>query len=231
MLLFKNTALTSLVVLTCGFGLFGCSSVQDTPNQQIEFVTPGAQNARCDVHIGNSIYQAYPPQRITVKNSGEAMTVNCFAPGNRERTVMLEPEISKSTYGNVVTLGVGAAYDFASGAMFMYPDQVAVDFTRVFPRPNLLPNYHSPDGVVPRYEHGIEHTGPKILETRTSIDLKARTAWINEREHRKASTEFGVKGKSISSNGEYKGYQGSSDIPRLVSPYFPQSNFQGSTSF
>ncbi len=201
------------------FGLTGCSSLMETPNQKIELIALGTQNAQCDLHIGNATYQTEPPQIVTVRKTRHPIKAVCLAPGNREVTVIVEPELSKYAKGNIVTLGAGAAYDYASGAMYFYPDQIIVDFRQTIATPNMLPAYHASDSQLDGYEHVIEPMGAKVLETRTSVERKNRSKWVDERDTRKATTSYGPK--------EYI----PSPVPERETPYFPEPTFPGTTSF
>ena len=217
MLFFKSVFYTSFSLLML-VGLSACSSVVETPNQEVTIITPGATDSRCSVHIGDSVYQAEPPQTFIVRKTHNPMDVRCTAAGNRSKQLVIKPEVSDMTYGNVANAGVGAAYDLASGAMFKYPEQIVVDFTGTVAQAYALPSYHSLDSKVSGQKYPIEHMGAEILETRTSYERSNRRGWVEEKERRMSGTKYGYKEES-------------SSVPELVSPYFPEPTFPGTTSF
>lgn len=195
-----------------------CSSVIETPNQRIEITTPGAVNAYCDVIVGGTIYQVSPPQTITVLKSKNPMTLNCRAPGNRDRSITVEPRVSDTTFVNILNGGAGAIYDYGTGAMFKYPDKIFIDFSGARPQAYSLPAYHLPKAMPQGYEAGIESMGPENHESKTSYERSKRLSTTNEIEIRKLQTKYGPKEQT-------------SNTPTASSPYFPESTFPGTTSF
>lgn len=141
----KKTSLLLTFVM-----LGACAYVVEKGYQPLTLRTPGAQDAICDVWADKIRYRFHPPSTRNVKNSREDLVVHCFAPGNRERKIVIRPAIADSFAGNAVTGFVpGAAWDFASGAMFTYPDTVDVDFTTIKPKPMPLPVHNNPDNLQP----------------------------------------------------------------------------------
>jgi len=138
-----------LLTLTACGSLAACASAISTPNQSIAVITPGAEDARCVLSTQHARFVAYPPKAITIRRMQEPLKVTCTAPGNRERTVVVHPVVNKMAAGNVVTAGVGAAYDHVSGALYQYPSPVMVDFTGTRASQRALPSYHNPDTVSP----------------------------------------------------------------------------------
>jgi len=108
-------------VATCLL-LSGCAYIQDQSYQKLTIETPGAVNAICHVTIDKLKYVFYPPETQTVIKHGKPMEVACMAPGNRDKTIMVE-----------------------AGAIFKYPETVYVDFNAV-PVSNMpLPHHNNPD--------------------------------------------------------------------------------------
>ncbi len=202
---------TSKILLSLSLvALAGCSSIIETPSQKIEIVTPGAKISWCDLHIGNMIYRAEPPQILTIKKTDHPIEVKCLASGNRMKTTVVEPRLSRYAAGNVVTAGIGVAYDYASGALFNYPERIIVDFTQEIASPSPLPSYHDTDSQIVGYK-GIEPMGADRLETPTSVERANREEWIEEKGRRQESVMYGHKEKTSPSSGE--------NIPDLVSPF------------
>lgn len=142
--------------------LGACAYAVEKNYQPLTIRTPGAQDAVCDVWADKVRYRFYPPSTRNVKNSQEDLIVHCLAPGNRERKVVIRPAIADSFAGNVVTGFVpGASWDYASGAMFTYPDVVEVDFSAMQPKPMPLPVHNNPDNLQPE-DYILEEFGPTV---------------------------------------------------------------------
>lgn len=140
--------------------LGACAYAVEKGYQPLTVRTPGAQDAVCDVWADNVRYRFHPPSTRNVKNSKEDLIVHCLAPGNRERKVVIRPAIADTFAGNVVTGFVpGASWDYASGAMFTYPDVVEVDFSHMKPRPMPAPVHNNPDNLQPE-DYQLEEFRP-----------------------------------------------------------------------
>ena len=137
----------------------GCAYAVDTSVQDITLRTPGANNAVCYMYIDKVKYRVHPPQTISAFRTEEDLIIDCLAPGNRRKKVVIEPLIADSTYGNVITAGAGAAWDYASGAMFKYPDVVEISFIGVEEGPALIPDQNNPDIRQPE-EYELEEFRP-----------------------------------------------------------------------
>lgn len=120
----------------------GCATAIETPTQDITIHLVGTGEALCDIRQKNYRYRAYAPGSIRVQKTNEPMHIRCEAPGNRQLTTTLDPEVSKTVMANV-TNGVvpGMAWDYFSGAMYKYPDRVVMDFSAMPPQPYELPDY------------------------------------------------------------------------------------------
>lgn len=161
-------------VLTVG----ACSYATDTSIQDVEITAPGARGSVCFMYVDGLKYKVYPPQSITVTKSKEDLVVDCLAPGNRRKKVVIEPEIADSFYGNVGNAFVGAPWDIASAAMFKYPDTVEVNFEHTPIVPEAVPAQNAPDIKQPE-EYPLEEFGPSVPRlnsdlTRPPIELKRR---------------------------------------------------------
>lgn len=132
-------AMASAVVM-----LSGCATIIEKPTQDLKIEILGTGEALCDITQPGHRYRAYAPSTIKIRKSNEPLNVRCFAPGNREKTVVLESKVTNTVLANVST-GVlpGMSWDAASGAMFKYPDTVVVDFSAMPPQPYPLPDYQA----------------------------------------------------------------------------------------
>jgi hypothetical protein len=89
------------------------------------------------------------------------MVVDCMAPGNRRRKVVIEPSLQKHEKWNVANAGVGAVWDVASNAAFTFPDVVEVDFTSAQASPEAMPAQNNPD-IPPPETHLLEEFRPGL---------------------------------------------------------------------
>lgn len=122
--------------------LSSCGTIEDGGAQKITVETPGANDAVCYISNNHLKYRLFTPGSVVVSKRPGDLTVNCLADGNRERTVVYSQDINKTTYGNVLTAGLGAGWDYETGGMFEYPEKIVVDFTNIPSKPMELPNYH-----------------------------------------------------------------------------------------
>lgn len=146
-------ALAPLTVLVaCAYAIDG--SVQD-----VKFSTPGAYGAECSVYVEKVRYIVHPPQTINIFKSKGELEVDCMAPGNRRRKVFIEPSVEDSSAFNLAHGGAGYAWDYASGALWRYPDVVEVDFTDAPTTGEELPAHNRPDIRAPE-DHMLEEFSP-----------------------------------------------------------------------
>src|SRR5262245_50848499 len=110
------------------FALSSCAYLIDEQIQDITVVTPGAEDAVCYLYVDDLRYKLFPPQTTNISKSYKDLTVDCLAPGNRRRRVVIEPTLSEHAPFNVVN-GVipGTSWDLAGNALFTYPDIITVD--------------------------------------------------------------------------------------------------------
>lgn len=136
----KKTLILGSVLL-----LGSCAYALDDQIQDVQFLTPGAEDATCNVYIERVHYVIKPPQKVSLSKSRKDMTIDCLAPGNRRQKVIIEPGYQKSTALNVLNGGGGIPWDYASNAMFKYPDIIEVSFVDVPVVPQPLPSQNNPD--------------------------------------------------------------------------------------
>jgi hypothetical protein len=136
----KKTLILGSVLL-----LGSCAYALDDQIQFVQFLTPGAEDATCNVFIERVHHVVKPPQKVSLSKSRKDMTVDCLAHGNRRQKVIIEPGYEKSKALNVLNGGGGVPWDYASNAMFKYPDIVEVSFVDVPVVPQPLPSQNNLD--------------------------------------------------------------------------------------
>ncbi len=108
--------------------LSSCSTVMDGQIQDVTIEAQGAGNVLCYMQNSEFSFRFYPPQTLKVTRSSDPYTIRCLAPGNREKTLVVEPTISDDAYLNIATLGAGALVDHVSSAMYELPERIVVNF-------------------------------------------------------------------------------------------------------
>ena len=169
----------NILLLSALSVLGACAYALDGNIQDLTVLTPGAEDAVCYVYVDDLRYEFFPPQTVNIYNSKEDLVIDCLAPGNRRKKVVIEPEINKKVAGNVATGVVpGATWDYTSGAMFKYPIVVEVDFTGMAVSPEPLPAQNNPDIKQPE-EYDLEEFSPG--SPRLNSDRYAPTLEIRKR--------------------------------------------------
>ncbi len=122
--------------------LSACSSVLKGATQEVTLITPGAEDARCDVENSYFRYTINTPRTFRLERTPEPYKITCMAPGNRVKTIVIPAGYEDKAFLNASN-GVipGAAVDAASGALFAYPEMIAVDFRGIRTHPSPLPDY------------------------------------------------------------------------------------------
>ena len=174
-MIFRRTALYS-VMLTSVIALGSCGYTVNKSHQDVEFLTPGAEYAACDVYVDKLRYQVMPPQKINIMKSESDMEIKCVAPGNRMKTLTVP---SKFSYRTVWGTPAGMAWDYASESMYYYPSVIAIDFSQEVNKPNPAPRHNSPDVVQPE-NYDLEEYLPG--EPRLNSDRHKRQDPIRRRD-------------------------------------------------
>ena len=131
-----------VAVASIALMLSACATATEEASQDINIKLVGTGEALCDMTTDKLRYRAYAPGTMRIQKSNDTMTVRCKAPGNREQVVLLEPTVSAMAATNVANGFVpGATWDYFSGAMYKYPDEVIMDFSSMPPRSYELPDY------------------------------------------------------------------------------------------
>ena len=123
--------------------LASCSTVMDGQIQDVTIEAKGATNVLCYMQNSDFSFRFYPPQTLKVSRSSDPYTIRCLAPGNREKTIVVEPKINDDTYLNAANLGVGAVIDHASAAMYELPDKIVISFEGMEPTGYEQPAYNT----------------------------------------------------------------------------------------
>jgi len=139
--------------------LASCAYIDDKSIQDITIYTPGAEDAVCNMYIEGVRYRAHPPQTISIFNSSEDLVIDCMAPGNRRQKLEIPSRRADSAHRNIATLGVGYAWDYASGALFKYPDTIEINFIDEPIGKPLIPAQNNPDIRQPE-DYALEEFKP-----------------------------------------------------------------------
>lgn len=140
--------------------LSSCSYYMGDTIENITFETLGARNVICYAYIDNVKYKIRPPMKIALKRDKDPMILDCFAPGNRHKKLKIKSTMESSTMLNILNGGIpGGAWDYASDAMFHYPEKIYVDFRGIETTPMPLPDHNSPDIKQPE-EYDLEEYLP-----------------------------------------------------------------------
>jgi hypothetical protein len=132
----------ALCVLILCLAVTACSTIMEGSQEEILLTTPGAPGSRCYVRNEFFFYVINPPRRFEIERTSKPYNIVCVAPGNRVKTAILPVGFDRASLYNVSNgVAPGVATDLASGALFRYPDEVAIDFTGVKPHPMPLPDY------------------------------------------------------------------------------------------
>ena len=120
----------------------GCGYVSEASHQNITFLTPDAQDAKCFAIVNGLKYQVFPPQTINIKKSEHDMQITCHAPGNRTIEMDVPADLTtRAIWGGPV----GVAWDYASDSLYHYPSVIAIDFSNVELQPNKFPQHNNND--------------------------------------------------------------------------------------
>ncbi len=156
-----STRLIPLLLVMCAPVLGGCATLIEGSTQRVSFKTAGAEDAYCDLQIGDSkyTYTVRPPQAIVIQKSADPMFISCTAPGNRTKNMTVESGVAGTAVLNGMTAGATLAVDATSGALYKYPDEVVIDFAGAVAKPLTLPSYENAGTYRPK-DSEIEYMGP-----------------------------------------------------------------------
>jgi hypothetical protein len=137
----------------------GCATIFEGETQNITLQTPGTDQAVCLLTRPGSHTRVWAPTTVRITKSRGPMVVDCLAQGNREKILIVTPGTPPSFNRNAANLMLGAAYDYETDAMYIYPDRIVMDFTNVPPSPMPLPEYQKMLAEYPELK-GMDVTRP-----------------------------------------------------------------------
>jgi len=119
----------------------GCATIIEGSSQSVTVATtpPGAH---CDVsRAGEHLGTVDPtPGSLHLDKSKNDITVACKETGYQPASVTETPKFVGTTFGNIVAGGlVGVAVDAATGANYVYPEQVKVQLAPLVPASAVSP--------------------------------------------------------------------------------------------
>ncbi len=117
-----------LFALVAAFSLSGCATLFHGREQMVLVDTVTVKGAVCrgvDKEGRKYAWANTPVQAEVIKGDGP-IAITCEAPGYKKTDYSLDGTVAGATFLNVVTLGLGALVDAASGASQPYPDVVKI---------------------------------------------------------------------------------------------------------
>lgn len=191
--------------------LSACSTVTDGATQEVAIETPGTSGAVCVLERPGHRMRVWAPKTVRITKSSGPMTVTCRAPGNREKTVVVDPEIADTFMLNIFNGFVpGALADNNTGAMYSYPDKIAVDFSGMPPERMEKPDYQrvldeNPDIFdmeefrpgTPALQRDRNYVSPVLQPRRTDEELFSRSG-VNAVRDGGESASVGKAGTPVS---------------------------------
>lgn len=171
----------SLLLLTA---LSACAYAIEGHIQKVELVTKGAHNSLCYIDANGLRYKVLPPQAVTINRSKEDLVIDCYAPGNRHRTVVVKPQTSVNALAGNAGTGFlpGMIWDYSSGAAYRYPSLIEIDFTGAPIVPEAMPDHNSPDVRQPEdylleeFKPGVPRMNSDRYQPKTEIMKRERQA-------------------------------------------------------
>ena len=213
----------------------GCAYPLDPSVQNITIKTPGAEGTVCMMYVDKVKYRVHPPQTISIFTTEHDLILDCLAPGNRRKKIEIEPTISDKAIGNITNAGVGYAWDYASGALYNYPEVVEVSFIGMPVGPAFVPAQNNPD-IRPPEDYLLEEFKPSQPrlnsdrnDTKTIIQKRGsemngeieRTATYSSESFTESPSTLGGKGELqsiIESMGEAINPAPASESPTPIIP-------------
>lgn len=145
-----------------------CSAIDRGPMQVVTLETPGAENALCVLHNPDFKYNIVTGETRNIMKSEYPLNVDCAAPGNRNVSLIIEPEVEPASRYNILNFGIGTIYDRYDNSLFRYPRTIFVDFTQTLPKSYGLPGYHTAD-IPPPDTMNIPHAGPTVPKVESDL--------------------------------------------------------------
>ncbi|MCK5385031.1 MAG: hypothetical protein KAJ29_05590 [Alphaproteobacteria bacterium] len=162
-----------LPLLSLAFVLGSCAYTTKVSFQDITFLSPGAQDAKCLVYVNEVKYQVRPPQTVNIKKSEKPMFVVCYASDDRSIEVEVLPIIEEEViWGSPVGMG----WDYASNSLYSYPEVIAIDFSQEEVKPFTPSDHNKPAELMRRGEGDDVLDSSEILteeDPATKEDIEA----------------------------------------------------------
>ncbi len=162
-------------LLSCVLLVGACGYSTKASFQEITFLSPDAQDAKCLVYSGGVKYQVWPPQTVNIKKSDKPMLIECHAPGNRSLEVEVPAKLETVALWGTPA---GMAWDYASSSLFSYPEVIAIDFSQESLKAFPLPKHNNADIRQPE-DYDLEEFLPGY--PRLNSDKNKQTALLKRR--------------------------------------------------
>lgn len=177
--MFKKNMFRNLLFVSSALAVSACSYAIDGSYQRVKIETPGAEGSKCHVYVDGLHYPISVPGEISVQKTSKDLEIDCLAPGNRRKKVVVPARVASSTLLNASNGFLGGAWDYASGAMFEFPDVIQVTFHDVPQKPTSGPLHDHP-GMKHSSEYFMEEIVPG--EPRLNSDRYKTTTPIKRRQ-------------------------------------------------
>lgn len=141
-------------IATLGLALCGCATVIDGTSQKIAISTPQVRGARCVLTTARGRVSVMTPGVVKVSRSKKDIPVRCTKDGYMPATGTIPSDIDDWTFGNVLTAGLGAGVDAATGSINDYPDSFKIRM-----KPDNGMGY-TPDQQANPYQQPYQQTVP-----------------------------------------------------------------------
>ena len=117
-----------LFAVTAALMLSGCNTYFENGYQKIVILTPGVDNAECDLYTDTNRYSAMTPRLVLVERSNLPLTVICKKTGYYTASTRVKSKVYAPAMPLNVLNGLlpGATYDVASNSIYNYPDTIIV---------------------------------------------------------------------------------------------------------
>lgn len=112
--------------------LVSCASITTGTKQNVMVKTPPVNAAECTLRNSKGEwYVKSTPESVKVHRAYDDLIVSCTKKGYGTRQRNVKSSTRGMAFGNAVFGGfVGAGVDVASGAAYLYPDEIVVPMTR-----------------------------------------------------------------------------------------------------
>ena len=128
----RRILFTFMVGIATASLLTSCATALEKSTQKIKIVTPGVDGAFCAVEDKTMHYNMITPGDVAVQKGDGDIFITCKSAGYYDGTARLTSKVSDAVSWNIVNgLLPGALYDYETGALYEYPDEVTVYLTPI----------------------------------------------------------------------------------------------------